>query len=140
MSNQDFTRLMIDLSYGPTNDTDTRITPVIESFMLRDAPRARVSTVFPSASDDYLMRLEIFPSIKYVCIRNMTDADEATATLQIDWYDNISGDHCVTSIDNGESVVIPNPRKYDTDTDEYGITLSADEVIAVYTIVVGAEE
>lgn len=138
MSHQDFTRLDIGLSYGPTTDTDTRITPVVEPFMLRDAPRARIEIVYPKAVEDYLIRCEIFPSMKYVCLRNMT-APGVTATVQVDWYDRISGEHGVTSIDNGESVVIPNPMKYDPITDEGGITLSSDETIAVYVIEVGAE-
>ena len=140
MANVDFTRMTIDLKYGPTLDTDTRISPIVEPHMLRDAPRARVEMCFTEPNTPYLIRMEVHSRVKYVMLRNATDSAQDSALCQVDWYDDTSGEHCVTSIDNEESIVIPNPRKWDADLDMYGITLTADETIGIYAIEVGEEE
>lgn len=144
LGHRDFTHLDINLEYYPTSDEDVCITPRIQPFVLRDAPRPRISTFWINDTTPYLLRLEVFPSVKYVCIRNMLAAPPAELLypIRVSWYDNISGDYCVTSCDNDQTLVIPNPRKYDADLDLYGIEISTVEEqisIPVYAICVGSE-
>ena len=141
LGHRDWTHLDIDLSYYPTDNEDIIVTPRVQPFILRDGPRPRIQIVWVNDSTPYLLRLTVFPSVKYVCIRNMLSSTPIVQA-RVEWTDNISGDYCTTTMNGGDTLVIPNPRKYDADTGLYGITISTTEEqvdIPIYIVAVGSE-
>lgn len=136
----DITRVDVDINYGPTSTV--LVNPLIEAFILRNADMVKDAYVITYSTDRYLIRMNNYTDVDYVILHHTVALPVAPVVMvpvDVMWTDDTSSDLCLTQLENSETMIIPNPLKYDAVLGLGGIELFCLEPlgIEVHVIVVG---
>jgi len=139
----DIVRVDVDVNYGPDATPDTLVNPLIEAFILRTADMVKNQQVITYAGVHYNIKLDNHADVDYVILQHMLPLpvapDDVSAPVDVLWVDDTSGDAAATQLNNAETMIIPNPLKYDATLGFGGIQLYTLEAagVAINVIAVG---